>query len=214
LYYRLFGYFMALNRYLRMQYLDPEIAQLRDLDILDVGAGDGQFTVKLAGRGNRVTALDPAPSPELAARPEIAFLAGTGEALPFPDASFDVVFCSDVFEHLPSYQPALAEISRVLRPGGRAFVSTVEGAWRSPLPIMEAVRRLPASLARRMDWRQDTSAELQQLLGHINLDITAETLVKDAAACELEPVKTVRYCWGFGSLLMEAFSLGGFLGSA
>jgi len=57
-----------------------------------------------------------------------ALLAGDALRLPFPDASFDAVICSEVLEHIPDYRGALAEICRVLRPGGRLCVS-VPRAW-------------------------------------------------------------------------------------
>lgn len=57
-----------------------------------------------------------------------AFLVGDAYRLPFPDAAFDAVICSEVLEHLHQYQNALAEIRRVLKPGG-AFVPTVPRAW-------------------------------------------------------------------------------------
>jgi len=208
-YYRLFGYYKALNRYLRMQYLESEIASLSNLDLLDVGCGDGQFTVRLAGRGNRVTAIDPSPSPQLMNHPEIRFISARGESLPFPAESFDVVFCSDVFEHLPSYLPVLAEIGRVLRPGGKAIISTVEGGLRSPLPFVKAARRAPTGLARLLNICQYGDGELDGRLGHINLGITMADLLRDAEKRGLKALRTVRYCWGFGRLLMELFYLGG-----
>ena len=52
-----------------------------------------------------------------------ALLAGDALRLPFADATFDVVICSEVLEHLPDYRGALREILRVLRPGGRLAVS-------------------------------------------------------------------------------------------
>jgi len=48
---------------------------------------------------------------------------GDACTLPFPDDAFDVVICSEVLEHLPTYETALDEIARVLRPGGRLGVS-------------------------------------------------------------------------------------------
>lgn len=43
--------------------------------------------------------------------------------LSFPDASFDVVITSEVLEHIPDWRAALAECARVLRPGGRAYMT-------------------------------------------------------------------------------------------
>jgi ubiquinone/menaquinone biosynthesis C-methylase UbiE len=50
-------------------------------------------------------------------------LTGSGDALPFADASFDVVALFDVIEHIPDERKTLAEVRRVLRPGGTAFFS-------------------------------------------------------------------------------------------
>ena len=56
------------------------------------------------------------------------FLAGDATALDFPDDAFDAVICSEVLEHLPDYNAALAEIRRVLKPEGRLCI-TVPHAW-------------------------------------------------------------------------------------
>lgn len=48
---------------------------------------------------------------------------GNALALPFPDGAFDKIVCSEVLEHIPDYRAALAEIHRVLRPGGLLAVS-------------------------------------------------------------------------------------------
>lgn len=55
-------------------------------------------------------------------------LAGDALRLPFADASFDAVICSEVLEHIPDYRSAVMEIARVLKPGGR-FCASVPRAW-------------------------------------------------------------------------------------
>lgn len=87
------------------------------LDVLDVGAGDGRLVRELARRGHagRVAGVDPTPGPGV--QPAHA------EALPFPDASFDVVLFARVLAHLPHPARALAEARRVLRPGGQVWAA-------------------------------------------------------------------------------------------
>jgi len=53
---------------------------------------------------------------------------GDAARLPWPDASFDAVICSEVLEHLPDVDAALAEITRILKPGGR-FALSVPRYW-------------------------------------------------------------------------------------
>ncbi|GAB5412512.1 MAG: class I SAM-dependent methyltransferase [Congregibacter sp.] len=60
--------------------------------------------------------------------PLFALMAGDALNLPFADASFDAVICSEVLEHIPDYRGALREIHRVLKPGGRLCAS-VPRAW-------------------------------------------------------------------------------------
>jgi SAM-dependent methyltransferase len=89
--------------------------------VLDVGAGTGKLSRALAAHVPQVTAVEPDPRMRavLAGRsPGVRVLAGTGEAIPLPDASVDGVFVSSAWHWM---DPALAipEIARVLRDGGR-----------------------------------------------------------------------------------------------
>jgi SAM-dependent methyltransferase len=91
--------------------------------VLDIGCGEGQVS-RLAVRlgAERVTGVDPTMAQLTVAReraggPEYARAEAT--ALPFPDASFDAVVVCLVFEHIIDYRTAIAEIARVLEPGGR-----------------------------------------------------------------------------------------------
>jgi SAM-dependent methyltransferase len=95
--------------------------------VLDLGAGPGYFSEALAARGATVVAVEQAALDPPAG---IAGLIADGARLPFATASFDGVFCSNVLEHTPDIPRLLAEIERVVRPGGWAWVSWT--SWWSP----------------------------------------------------------------------------------
>jgi SAM-dependent methyltransferase len=87
---------------------------------LDLGAGTGKFLRYLVATGAQVRAVEPlsAMSRLLAAHnPQVPVLAGTAEAIPLDDASIDVIVCAQSF-HWFANPTAIAEISRVLKPGG------------------------------------------------------------------------------------------------
>ena len=94
---------------------------------LDVGTGGGHAALALAPAVTSVAAIDPTPemlavASRLAAERGIAnvsFTRATAEALPFPDASFDVAISRFSIHHWPQPEPAFREIGRVVRPGGR-----------------------------------------------------------------------------------------------
>jgi demethylmenaquinone methyltransferase/2-methoxy-6-polyprenyl-1,4-benzoquinol methylase len=87
--------------------------------LLDLGAGTGGAGPVFGNR--QVVALDPVVE-MLALNPSQAKVVGIGEALPFADGSFDSVFSSYVFRNLTSIPTTLTEVSRVLRPGGKAVI--------------------------------------------------------------------------------------------
>lgn len=93
--------------------------------VLEVGCGEGELAARIAGTGTEVVASDQSPRMvELTvARGVEAFIADV-QALPFPDASFDVAIAAWMLYHVPNVDRALAELARVLRPGGRLVVAT------------------------------------------------------------------------------------------
>jgi len=95
------------------------VAELPFGRVLDLGSGTGAAAGVFGGR--EVVALDPVRE-MLALSPLPARVAGVGESLPFADGSFDGVFSAFVFRNLTSVPATLAEIHRVLRPGGTAVV--------------------------------------------------------------------------------------------
>lgn len=90
---------------------------------LDIGCRDGYWTKKLEQKGYKVTALDLDPLYQPAIKHNIE------QGLPFPEKSFDVVWCTEVIEHLYKPEFALQEIDRVLVPGGLAVITTPNSGW-------------------------------------------------------------------------------------
>ncbi len=123
--------------------------------ILDLGCAFGHGTARLARRYH-VEGIDPSSAYIARARrrhPDIHFQIGQAQALPYADASFDGVVMLDVLEHLPSgtESRALAEVSRVLRPGGLWVLSTPNRgllAGLDSLNIYLSLRGGDADLAR------------------------------------------------------------------
>ncbi|MFO7548219.1 MAG: class I SAM-dependent methyltransferase [Acidimicrobiia bacterium] len=95
------------------------IAHLPPGRVLDLGSGTGAAAPVLGDR--EVVALDPVGE-MLSLSPIAERVVGVGEALPFEDRSFDGVFSAYVFRNLTSIPDTLAEVARVLRPGGAAVI--------------------------------------------------------------------------------------------
>lgn len=114
--------------------------------LLEVGCGMGMDSVRLANCGFRVTAVDLTEAALALARDyaakrrvDIDFRLGNAEALEFEDAAFDAVYSFGVLHHTPDIERAIAEVHRVLRPGGRAYVMLYH-KWSIVHAIHEALR--------------------------------------------------------------------------
>ena len=89
--------------------------------VLDVGCGDGQVSRLVAGLGGEVIGIDPTWNciSVAAGRGQASFAQAGAGALPFRSGQFDAVVACLVFEHIREVDAAIAEVARVLRPGGR-----------------------------------------------------------------------------------------------
>jgi len=120
------------DRRYRTHYHLPELFASLDGDgkkLLEVGCGIGVDSIQLAKRGYQVTAVDLTENALTVARQfaerrgvSIDFRLGNAEGLDFPDASFDAVYSFGVLHHTPDIGRSVAEVHRVLRPGGTAYV--------------------------------------------------------------------------------------------
>ena len=117
-----------------------ELIEMRDLDfaapILDLGCGNGDIG-DLALRSHwPVHGLDLLPSEIRAAVARDAYdgaIVGDATALPYPDRAFGAVVSICVVEHIPDDRTVVAEVARVLRPGGRFVFSTPSAHFESQL---------------------------------------------------------------------------------
>ena len=118
--------------------------------LLDVGCGGGLLAEEFARLGCAVTGVDRSQPTLEAARAHalrsnlaVEYIEGSAELLPFPSASFDVVSCCDVLEHVDAPAAVLEEISRVLKPGGAFVFDTINRTWRSKLVAIKLAQEWP-----------------------------------------------------------------------
>ncbi len=122
------SYRMFMEEFYRWRSPLPE-----SFDLLDIGCGTGTWTAMVAGSSlpaGRVVGLDYSLSMCGVAHTKAVqiaadaptFLNGDAEHLPFADQTFDAVTCSNSFHHYPHQAAAVAEMHRVLRPGGRLMI--------------------------------------------------------------------------------------------
>jgi len=120
------------------------------LEVLDVGCGGGLLAEQFASLGCKVTGVDQSAPTLNAAKAHaiksglnIQYIESVGETLPFEAAQFDIVCCCDVLEHVDDIDTIIAEISRVLKPGGVFFFDTINRTVKSNLVAIKMAQ----------DWR-------------------------------------------------------------
>ncbi len=99
-----------------------------------------------------MTGIDPAPETIATAMQHaeasglaIDYKVGSGEDIPFPDASFDYVACCDVLEHVDDVNRVIGEITRVLKPGGFFLYDTVNRTIKSKMGVIKVMQEWPST---------------------------------------------------------------------
>lgn len=125
------------------------VRALHDPTVLDLGCGEGRFCRMMAPYAKRVVGLDPTETLLKHARSfgEADYVLGRAEALEFADDSFDLVVCYMALLDIEDAQAALAEVARVLRPGGR-FLAANMNSWAT------------ASLKKGGGWKREDDGSL------------------------------------------------------
>lgn len=126
----------------RVQYIASKVA-LPGKTVLDVGCGGGLLTEALAKKGALVTGIDAnqtliavAKQHQVCANLSIDYLQTTAEAMSEQTLQFDIVTCLELLEHVPHPESLIQAVSRLTKPGGHCFFSTIN---RHPKAYLYAI---------------------------------------------------------------------------
>lgn len=141
----------SMNRYevgKRLRLVFEDVLGERDLaglKLLDAGCGTGLFSEYACRRGAEVTSMDVGEGllAEVAKKCESTRVVGDVQALPFEDSAFEVVLCTEVIEHVASPMQGVAELARVLQPGGVLVLTTPNRLWHPAIRVAGALRLRP-----------------------------------------------------------------------
>jgi 2-polyprenyl-6-hydroxyphenyl methylase/3-demethylubiquinone-9 3-methyltransferase len=168
---------------LRFKYFDLHVTNWQGLKILDVGCGGGFTCEFMAARNAQVFGIDQSQACIEAAKKHAAFSNlnieyqhSFSENLPYSTNFFDIVICVDVLEHVADLERTIAEIHRVLKPGGLFCFDTVNRTLKSQLIMIwlleNILRKIPHGIH---DWknfiRPKELVNLMQDTGFKNIEI-------------------------------------------
>jgi ubiquinone/menaquinone biosynthesis C-methylase UbiE len=168
-----------------LQLVGEQLAEACDIRcderVLDVAAGNGNATLAAARRGGNVTSTDYVPTllergaeRARAERLDVKYEVADAEALPYQDASFDVVLSTYGVMFAPDQVTAASELARVCRPGGRIGLAswTPEGFIGQMFKVLGRHVPPPAGVSSPLLW--GTEARLQELFGDkaAKIDVT------------------------------------------
>jgi SAM-dependent methyltransferase len=152
-----------------------------DTDVLDLGCGNGWMSSGLGCISSTlldISAVNCRHARQLSTLHKV--VQADAQEIPFRDCSFDVVICTDLFEHVPSTTPLVEEIHRILRPGGILLFSCPFGQDLSYYDSVQYERRYRYVHLRSVD---------RQMLDDVFKGWTrmAETFVTEHMQCQDKP---------------------------
>ncbi len=144
----------------RFEFFDKFIPSWKDIKVLDVGCGGGFTCEFMAKKGAAVSGVDisdvsieTAKKHEKESNWDIEYKCAAAEKLPYEDDSFDVVNCVDVLEHVEDVSVVLAEIKRVLKPGGTFLFDTINKTFKSKFVMIWLLENIKKEIPKGThDW--------------------------------------------------------------
>jgi 2-polyprenyl-6-hydroxyphenyl methylase/3-demethylubiquinone-9 3-methyltransferase len=146
------GTLHAVNRWRTARVLAELGQDLRGLAVVDLGCGGGLLAEAMARHGASVVGVDRSrgslavAASHGAGLPTLRYLEGDVREPGLPAGCADLVTAADLIEHVDPYAAVLAAAARLLRPGGRCFVTTINRTWRArwlAVHLAEGVGMIP-----------------------------------------------------------------------
>lgn len=168
---------------------------------LELGVGTGRFAATLTSRERPCVALDisramlgktAARAAAEGTRPFLRPVQASGLRLPFANSSLGACLSLNVFSHLPDAEATLAELSRVIRPGGVLAVN-FPNALSPYLPYAMGVKLTGTSLRKGVHTRWYTPGEVERILGAARFSV-------------VETWGQIHYPWARGALVQRALA--------
>jgi SAM-dependent methyltransferase len=119
----------------------------KNKDVLEIGSGNGIQLREISKVAKSITGLE-LKDGAYVRDGQFNIMEYDGEHIPFPDSSFDVVFSSNVMEHVPNQQQINNEIRRILRPEGKVVHVMPTRAWRILTSLLHYPRLVRTALVR------------------------------------------------------------------
>lgn len=138
-------------------FLEKIIPNLKEKKILDLGCGRGEFLTAMKAKGYDIVGIEPDLGKSAAIEKnkkeneiEVEVITAPGEKIPFPEATFDLVYCSDVLEHCKDPRQLLQESYRVLKPQGQMYLTVINRfGFKDPHYHLRFVNFMPRWLGER-----------------------------------------------------------------
>jgi len=167
----------------RFEFFDRYVSNWQGLKALDVGCGGGFSCEFMAARGVLVSGIDQSAKCIQAAQKHaessgfnIDYRQAVAENIPDGDATFDVVVCVDVLEHVENVEQVISEVYRVLKPDGLFLFDTINRTFKSKLVMIWLLENILRQIERGVhDWNKfiqpEELTEWLDAAGFKNIDI-------------------------------------------